>query len=111
MAFGLGPTEILLIFLVIIVFFGAAKLPELARSMGRSMGEFKRGQIEVERDLSSMKVQPTQNQSPDDLALTRAQRMAKNLSIEIKGKSDDQLLAEIEKKLAEQEMAANEVSR
>jgi sec-independent protein translocase protein TatA len=106
MAFGLGPTEILLIFLVIIVFFGAAKLPELARSMGRSMGEFKRGQIEVERDLSSMKVQPTQNQTPDDLALTRAQRMAKNLGIEIKGKSDDQLLAEIEKKLAEQETAA-----
>ncbi len=106
MVLGLGPTEILLVFLVIIVFFGAAKLPELARSMGRSMGEFKRGQLEVERDLSAMKVQPTQNQTPDDLALTRAQRMAKNLGIEIKGKSDDQLLADIEKKLSEQEMAA-----
>ena len=93
----LGSTEILLIFVVIVLLFGASKLPELARSMGRSMGEFKRGQYEVERELNDIKGSTT-GPSPE-VALTRTQRMAKNLGIEIAGKSDDQLLAEIETKL------------
>lgn len=105
MVLGLGSQEILLIFIIIIVLFGASKLPELARSMGRSMGEFKRGQVEVEKELQSMKSEPSQA-TADDIALTRAQRMAKNLNIDIKGKTDDQLLSEIERKLAEQERAA-----
>jgi sec-independent protein translocase protein TatA len=100
-----GPTELLLIFAAIVLLFGATKLPELARSMGQSMGEFKVGQMEAEKRYEAIKNQPIQ-QTPDDIALTRAQRMAKNLNIEIKGKSDEQLLAEIEKKLAEQEVAA-----
>jgi len=91
----LGSQEILLIFLVIVLLFGASKLPELARSMGRSMGEFKRGQIEVEKELQADK----SNLAPGEIALTRVQRMAKNMGIEIAGKSDDQLLVEIEKKL------------
>jgi sec-independent protein translocase protein TatA len=104
--FGLGPTEILLIFAAIVLLFGATKLPDLARSMGQSMGEFKVGQIEAEKKYDSLKNQVTQpTQTADDIALTRAQRMAKNLNIDIKGKSDEQLLAEIEKKLAEQEVA------
>ncbi len=105
--FGLGPAEILLIFVVIVLLFGATKLPELARSMGQSMGEFKVGQMEAEKRYENMKSQVNPPaQSADDIALTRAQRMAKNLSIDIKGKTDEQLLAEIEKKLAEQEVAA-----
>ena len=100
----LGSTEILLIFLAIILLFGASKLPDLAKSMGRSMGEFKRGQMEVEKEIQSMKAEPAKPAaSADDIALTRAQRMAKNLNISIAGKTDDQLLAEIERKLAEQE--------
>ena len=95
----LGSQEILLIFVVIVLLFGASKLPELARSMGRSMGEFKRGQIEVEKELQSVKT-PAATQTPNfEVAMTRTQRMAKNLGIEITGKTDDQLLAEIETKL------------
>ncbi len=102
-----GPTELLLIFAAIVLLFGATKLPELARSMGQSMGEFKVGQMEAEKRYEALKNQPLQPPSqPDDIAFTRAQRMAKNLGIDIKNKSDEQLLAEIEKKLAEQEVAA-----
>ena len=38
---SLGPWEILAILLVVLLLFGATKLPELARSMGRSMRIFK----------------------------------------------------------------------
>ena len=41
--FGLGPTEIILILLVIILLFGARKLPDLARGLGRSVIEFRKG--------------------------------------------------------------------
>ncbi len=44
LAFGMpsGP-ELLVIIIVIVVLFGAKKIPEIARSLGRSSGEFKRG--------------------------------------------------------------------
>jgi sec-independent protein translocase protein TatA len=41
--FGLGAQELLVILLVVLVLFGGARLPELARSLGRSVREFKRG--------------------------------------------------------------------
>ncbi len=45
--FGLpGHMEILLIVFVILLLFGAKKLPELARSLGKSLNEFKKGQTE-----------------------------------------------------------------
>lgn len=40
---SIGPPEILLIVGVIVLLFGARKLPEIARSMGKARGEFKKG--------------------------------------------------------------------
>ena len=42
-AVNLGAPELLIILLVILVLFGGAKLPKLARSMGQAQSEFKRG--------------------------------------------------------------------
>ena len=41
--FGLGAPELLLIVFVLLLFFGKDKLPDLARSVGRSMHELKNG--------------------------------------------------------------------
>lgn len=40
---GIGAPEILLIVGAIVVLFGAKKLPEIARSVGKAKGEFKKG--------------------------------------------------------------------
>ncbi len=34
-----------------ILFYGSSKIPQLARSLGRSVGEFKKGRLEVEREI------------------------------------------------------------
>ena len=39
--FNLGTGELLLIFLVILLLFGAKRLPELARGLGKGINEFK----------------------------------------------------------------------
>jgi sec-independent protein translocase protein TatA len=41
-----GHMEVILIIFVIMLLFGAKKLPELSRSLGKSLGEFKKGQKE-----------------------------------------------------------------
>ena len=41
-----GHMEIILIIFIILLLFGAKKLPELSRSLGKSLGEFKKGQKE-----------------------------------------------------------------
>ncbi len=41
--FGLGLPEILLIFVIALLIFGAAKLPEIGRAMGKALSEFKKG--------------------------------------------------------------------
>jgi len=40
---GIGPSELMWIAVILIVLFGARKLPELARSMGSSITQFKKG--------------------------------------------------------------------
>jgi sec-independent protein translocase protein TatA len=46
-----GP-DTLIIFLIILVFFGAKKLPELARSLGQAMREFSKAKDDFEREIS-----------------------------------------------------------
>ena len=41
-----------LIFIVILLLFGAKKLPQLARGVGKSMGEFKRAREEFEHEIT-----------------------------------------------------------
>lgn len=45
----LGTTEMLVILLVALIIFGPRKLPELGRSLGRSIGEFKRASEDFKR--------------------------------------------------------------
>ncbi len=50
---NLGATEIILIVLVILVFFGAKKIPELAQGLGKGIREFKKATREIESDVDS----------------------------------------------------------
>ncbi len=52
LAFNFGGQEMLLVFLVVLLLFGAKKLPQLARGIGKSAGEFKRARAEFENEIT-----------------------------------------------------------
>lgn len=49
---NLGAPEIILIILAILILFGAKKIPELAKGIGKGMKEFKKAVKEVEEDIN-----------------------------------------------------------
>ena len=61
-----GHGEILVIVFVIILLFGGKKLPELARSLGKSLGEFKRGQKEGVKAMEEAISEPKKVDAVED---------------------------------------------
>jgi len=62
-----GGPELLIILLIAILLFGASKVPKLARSSGKAIGEFKKGREEVEQELEEITGQDlTDDDSPDE---------------------------------------------
>ncbi|MGE3310660.1 MAG: twin-arginine translocase TatA/TatE family subunit [Limisphaerales bacterium] len=51
LAFSLGWGEIVLILVVVLLLFGAKKLPELAKGLGQGIKEFKKATRDVQEDL------------------------------------------------------------
>jgi sec-independent protein translocase protein TatA len=47
---NLGPTELIIVLLIVLLIFGGTKLPKLARSMGQASKEFKKGLSEGAAD-------------------------------------------------------------
>lgn len=50
---GLGMSEILLIVLVVLLFFGGKKIPELMKGLGKGVKSFKDGMNEIEKDIKA----------------------------------------------------------
>lgn len=49
--------EMIVIFLIVLLLFGAKKIPELARGVGKGMGEFKKAKKEFEREIKEGEVE------------------------------------------------------
>lgn len=82
----LGPSEVILILVAALILFGPNKLPELARSIGLAMGEFRRAQRETElqiRKVTDIKVDP------------KIEQLAKELGIDTLEKTESQIMDEI----------------
>ena len=52
---GIGMQEVLLIALVILLFFGGKKIPELMKGLGKGIKSFKEGMSEVNKDMEDEK--------------------------------------------------------
>ena len=50
---NLGPTELIIILVIVLLIFGGTKLPKLARSLGQAQSEFKKGAADTSADAES----------------------------------------------------------
>ena len=87
---GLGGFEwIIIIGLIVVIFFGVRKIPELARSFGKASAEFQKARIEAKRELQQMK-------SQENIGREKLENIADSLGIDYTNKNDDELRAAIE---------------
>ncbi|RZN63226.1 twin-arginine translocase TatA/TatE family subunit [Methanonatronarchaeum sp. AMET6-2] len=100
---GIGLTEWVLIFLVILLLFGASKLPKLARSMGTAMGEFKKARNEMEQEVKqaeyeTLETEKEEDEEKDDLSM---KNIAKDLGIDVEGKTEEEIKKKIQEAMKE----------
>ncbi len=104
---GIGPTEIGIIVLIIILLFGATKVPQLARSFGQAMGEFKKARKEAE--INYKKFEESVTGSEEEIpkkatAKTKGEEVnitevAAYMGIDTEGKTEEELKEEVQAKL------------
>ena len=49
--FGMGAQELLLILVIVLLLFGAKRIPDIARGLGKSLSEFKKGMREIDNEV------------------------------------------------------------
>ncbi|WP_243028396.1 twin-arginine translocase TatA/TatE family subunit [Thermus albus] len=76
---NLGMQEILVILVVALLIFGPKKLPELGRSLGQSIREFKRGAQEIREELEKS-VDVRDDKGPEGARLAREELKPKPVS-------------------------------
>jgi len=62
--FGIGFQEMLVILVVVLIFFGPKRLPDLAKSLGKGIAEFKKASEEVRKGIDEA-VRESENEEPD----------------------------------------------
>lgn len=88
---GLGGLEWIIIAAIIIaLFFGVKKIPELAKSFGRASGEYEKAKIEMRKEIDKVK-------NADTAERDKLESVAEKLGINPVGKSDDELRQAIDR--------------
>ena len=93
----IGMEWIILIVIAVVLIFGAKKIPELARSLGRAQGEFTKGKREAELEAAAIGTPEPTNEDEVRIRLVKA---ARELGISTDNKSNEELREEIKKALA-----------
>ena len=85
---------IFVVIIVVVIFFGVKKIPELARTFGKAGAEFEKAKIEAKRELQQMKME--QN---DKVGREKLEEIAESLGINYTNKNDEELRAAIDVEL------------
>ncbi|MCX9026085.1 MAG: twin-arginine translocase TatA/TatE family subunit [Candidatus Methanoperedens sp.] len=88
----IGFPEMLLILVVALFFFGPDKIPEIARSLGKATGEFKKAQTETEQEIKTLGTPLSEKD-------TKIHNLAIEMGIDGKNKTSEQLIEEIRSKI------------
>lgn len=90
---------IFIVVIVVVLIFGAKKIPDLARGFGKATSEFEKARIEAKRELRELKNAGTSSSSTTTNAAANREKLesiADTLGIDYTDKDDDQLRLAIE---------------
>ena len=83
---------IFIIIIIVVVFFGVKKIPELARTFGKAGAEYEKSKLEARRELERLR-------SVEGAGREKLEQVAGSLGIKHEGKSDGELRAAIDHEL------------
>jgi sec-independent protein translocase protein TatA len=92
MQIPVGIEWVIIVVVIVLVFFGVKKIPELARSFGKATAEFEKARIEAKRELQQLK-------GEGRVGREKLESIADSLGIDYTNKNDDELRAAIELEL------------
>ncbi|MFB5599054.1 MAG: twin-arginine translocase TatA/TatE family subunit [Nitrososphaeraceae archaeon] len=84
---------IFIIVIIVVLFFGVKKIPELAKSFGKASAEFQKAKLEAKRELEKYR-----NENPN-VGREKLESIADTLGIDYTNKNDDELKQAIEKEI------------
>ncbi|TVP41771.1 twin-arginine translocase TatA/TatE family subunit [Candidatus Nitrosocosmicus arcticus] len=102
MAFINGMEWIIIILVIVVIFFGAKKIPELARSMGRATSEFQKARVEAKRSLANDS-SSGQDKSQQSIDREKLESIAETLGVDYSNKDDKDLKNAIDEELKKQD--------
>ncbi len=84
-----GYEWIFIIVIIVVIFFGVKKIPELARSFGKATAEYEKARIEAKKELEQIR-------GKDKMGREKLEELAESLGIDYTNKNDDELRKAIE---------------
>lgn len=84
---------LILVVIALVLLFGASKIPELFRAMGKAVGEFKKGKLEAELEMQQMQQQSQVQTSTQSDRVTELEKQLQELQKQLeqlKGKNSQQ---------------------
>jgi|SRR5690242_16072395 sec-independent protein translocase protein TatA len=86
-----GAEIIIIVVVIAVLFLGAKKIPEIARSFGRASSEYQKSRIEAKREMQQIK-----NQDRANIDREKLESLADTLGIDYSTKNDEELRISIE---------------
>ena len=84
-----GYEFLIIIVIIVVLFFGVKKIPELARSFGKATAEYEKARIEAKKELDQIR-------GKDKVGREKLEEIAESLGIDYTNKNDDDLRKAIE---------------
>jgi sec-independent protein translocase protein TatA len=89
-----GIEWIIIIAIIVLLFFGVKKIPELARNVGKASVEYKKARIEADREISRL-----ENDATVDSDRKKLEAVADSLEIEYGSMTDEEIRNAIDKEI------------